>query len=118
MTDCILVATNRPDGYVRVRRNGVKVYLHRYNYEQQVGPIPDGMELDHTCRVRNCVNINHLEPVSHAENVRRYQALKETCPKGHPYSGENLYITSKGARACRQCRKDYIREYMRKRRAA
>lgn len=44
---------------------------HRVVYESLVGPIPAGLELDHTCRVRRCVNPDHLEPVTHAENQRR-----------------------------------------------
>lgn len=44
---------------------------HRVAYELWVGPIPEGMELDHRCKVRACINPAHLEPVTHAENMRR-----------------------------------------------
>lgn len=59
-------------GYGRFRvDNTTRVTAHRYAYETLVGPIPDGQELDHLCRVRSCVNPAHLEPVSHRENVLR-----------------------------------------------
>jgi hypothetical protein len=50
---------------------GVKVYAHRYAYELLVGPIPEGLDLDHLCRNRRCVRPSHLEPVTRSENVRR-----------------------------------------------
>lgn len=85
---------------------------HRVAWELLVGPIPSGMELDHLCRNPSCVNPDHLEPVTHAENMRRapYDApqskrMKTHCPLGHPYSGENLYRSPRGRRECRTCRK-------------
>jgi hypothetical protein len=94
-------------GYARfwVDRN-TRVYAHRYAYELKVGPIPDGMSIDHLCRVRHCVNPDHLEPVSHAENLRRspiqpttVNAAKTRCPYGHPYSGTD----KRGWRVCNRC---------------
>lgn len=66
----------KPNGYAQVwegsRTTGRRrVYVHRRAYEILVGPIPDGMEIDHTCNRRNCYNPAHLEPVLHAENMRR-----------------------------------------------
>lgn len=64
---------------------------HRWAYEFLVGPIPDGMFLDHLCRNTGCVNPDHLEPVTNAENVMRgfgpaaNHARKTHCPKGHPF---------------------------------
>lgn len=87
-----------------------KVYAHRWSYEQHVGPIPDGLHLDHLCRNTICVNPDHLEPVTPEENILRgiswaaVNARKTHCPKGHPYSGDNLYVRpGAGNRACRTC---------------
>ncbi len=87
-----------------------KVYAHRWSYEQKFGPIPEGMHLDHLCRNTICVNPDHLEPVTCAENVLRGEsyparnARKTECMRGHPLSGENLYINpSSGYRHCREC---------------
>lgn len=78
---------------------------HRLVFEALVGPIPLGLHLDHLCRVRHRVNPAHLEPVTPGDNNRR-KGLKESCPKGHPYSGDNLAIDPRGRRRCRQCGKD------------
>lgn len=59
------------NGYGRFSVKGRKVYAHRSSYEIHVGPIPEGLHIDHLCRVRNCVNPEHLEPVTRSENVRR-----------------------------------------------
>jgi hypothetical protein len=81
-------------------------YAHRVNYEDTVGPVPEGLELDHLCRVRHCVNPAHLEPVTHAENMRRSVLARTHCRKGHPYEGDNLMSVSTrpNARICRTCR--------------
>lgn len=95
---------------------------HRFVYEQVVGPIPKGLELDHKCRNQLCVNPKHLEPVTHTVNVRRgdagiNNASKTHCIRGHEFTAENTINTASG-RNCRTCRRDNAREYMRKRRAA
>jgi len=84
---------------------------HRWSYEHLVGPVPDGLDLDHLCRNRLCVNPDHLEPVTRAENMRRapwdvgkQKAAKTHCPRRHPYAGDNLLIDSAGRRRCRRCR--------------
>ena len=81
------------------------VKAHRWAYEALVGPIPEGLTLDHLCRNPPCVNPAHMEPVTLAENLRRQGAAKTHCPSEHPLSGENLYVDPKtGHRKCRKCR--------------
>ena len=90
------------------------VPAHRWAYEAEVGPIPEGLQLDHLCRNKRCVRPDHLEVVTGAENTRRALAgiHKSHCPKGHPYSGDNLQRWSNGAARCRACNRDrYYRTY-------
>lgn len=63
-----------PSGYGNFRVGGRQVPAHRWAYENFVGPIPSGLQIDHLCRVRNCVNPAHMEPVTSAENTRRGMA--------------------------------------------
>lgn len=83
---------------------------HRFSYEMHKGPIPDGLQIDHLCRVTCCVNPDHLEAVTAGENARRSMsfagrnARKTHCWRGHPLSGENLYIAPSGYRNCKECR--------------
>jgi hypothetical protein len=92
---------------------------HRFAYEFFVGPIPMGLQLDHLCRARHCVNPDHLEPVTNRENARRgaHGLLVTHCPQGHLYSKDNTRIGDKGERHCRtceriwaQCRRDRLSE--------
>ncbi len=75
---------------------------HRFAYELLVGPIPEGLQIDHLCRNRGCVNPTHMEVVTNQENSRRGKALITHCPQGHPYAGHNLAI-QEGRRRCRRC---------------
>jgi hypothetical protein len=83
---------------------------HRWIYEQLVGPIPEGLVLDHLCRVPACVTVDDLEPVTIAENIRRGMGLaainarKISCFRGHAFDEANTYVTPDGRRQCRACR--------------
>jgi hypothetical protein len=90
---------------------------HKWLYEQLNGPVDPGIELDHMCRVRHCVNPEHLEPVTHRENTLRgtgptaQNARKKECKNGHKLEGDNLIINSRNERGCRICRDEYERNY-------
>ena len=103
---------------------------HRFAYELVVGPIPQGLHLDHLCRNTHCVNPAHLEPVTPGENVRRGMSGgnrrdKTHCVHGHEFTPENTIMrTSNGVRpgyqlrACRQCYQAFRRTYRARKRAA
>lgn len=101
------------DGYGRARYKGVPRRAHRILYETERGPIPAGLVLDHKCRNPGCVNPDHLEPVTQAENIRRspisintINAAKTHCIKGHPLTPENTRPQSGGGRICATCRSE------------
>jgi len=99
-------------GTIVVARRTIRA--HRASYEAFVGPIPDGLDLDHLCRNKPCINPAHLEPVTRAENLRRHYALTVTaCPHGHAYDHANTYVGPDGKRRCRSC----LNERQRRRRA-
>lgn len=104
---------------------GKKPHLpHRWAYERLVGPIEEGLTLDHLCRVQLCVRPDHLEPVTQRENTLRgtspaaENAKKTHCKRDHPLSGENLYINPRGERQCRVCSNARSAAYQQRRAAA
>jgi hypothetical protein len=113
------------NGYGRCRINNCEVSAHRLAYELLVGTIPAGLTIDHTCHNRDenctagtaclhrrCVNPSHLEAVPIKTNILRGKtaagknARKTACDKGHPLSGDNLYIAPSGYRFCRICARE------------
>lgn len=107
-----------PYGYIRVRglREDKRMRaLHVITWESIHGPVPEGLELDHLCRLRWCANPNHLEPVTRRENVRRglsgvLRVPETRCKRDHDLS--NAYVTPAGRRQCRECQRARNREYM------
>lgn len=102
-----------PDGYGSYgrARNGSTALAHKQAYEREHGPVPEGLVLDHLCRVRNCVEVSHMEPVTSAVNVKRgagtggvlYTPITHCKRRGHPYDEENTRVLVSGYRACRAC---------------
>lgn len=91
---------------------------HRIMYQALVGEIPEGLQLDHLCKVKICVNPAHLEPVTRLENMRRH--FTGICKKGHKMTGNNLQVyiyKGKEQKRCRQCANDYQRAQKRRMRA-
>ena len=100
------------DGYGQFKFNGRMVGSHRFAYEQYVGPIPEGLQIDHLCRNRWCVNPLHLEPVTQRENILRghspagLRARASKCQRGHAFDSVNTYYDKGGYRHCRRCAAD------------
>jgi HNH endonuclease len=119
----------KQEGYGTFYYEGRQQYAHRISYQWSVGPIPDGLQIDHLCRVHICVNPAHLEPVTNRENslrgsgprltAERGRAVKK-CKNGHEFTEENTYwsqrANGKWRRHCKQCWKDRTnRNYQRAR---
>ena len=97
-------------GYGRISHRGKTLLVHRLSYELHVGPIADGLHIDHLCSNRRCMDPAHLEAVTPRENNLRcgcwggVNAPKTHCPQGHPYDRLNTYLHG-GRRHCRACRR-------------
>ena len=111
------------DGYGRMKVDGKPILAHRYYYEQKYGRVPDGLELDHLCRNRWCCNPDHVEPVTHRENMLRAPAALAThCKQGHEWTEENTYYARSASgfprRKCRKCTAVWQRAYQARKKAS
>lgn len=103
--------------YGRFKLDGRKVQAHRVAYEMLIGPIPDGLTLDHLCCNPRCVQPLHLEPVTQRENTLRgdgvaaINARKTHCANDHPFDRANTYVRADGRRNCRACQRDWKRQH-------
>lgn len=93
-----------PKGYGQVTVGPRRRPAHQVSYEIHIGPIPDGLEIDHLCRNRDCVNPDHLEPVTHLKNLRR-RPVRKICPNGHLRTPDNLKTEKKGGETFQRCRR-------------
>lgn len=118
--DCWLWTGTKNNGYGAFSLpSKQRIYAHRWSYQFFIADIPMGLELDHLCVTRSCVNPWHLEPVTRQVNALRssspasLNARKTRCANGHEFTDANMVIVSKG-RACRTCQRTYDREYKRR----
>jgi HNH endonuclease len=107
-------------GYGNFWLDGRTVSAHRFAYIDVLGPVPDGLDLDHLCRNRGCVNPHHLEPVTETVNILRgtspmaRNARKTSCIHGHAFTPENTYVDKRGRRTCCLCRDLAVIRYLTK----
>ena len=104
-------------GYGVITKKAQTLYAHRIMYRAVKGEIPAGLELDHLCRIRSCINPSHLEPVTHSENLARgLIGMKTHCLRGHQYTPENTITKNggNGRRACKACHRECERNRARR----
>ena len=117
-TECMLFAGSvNTDGYGILFDNGKQLRAHRVVYEHYNGEIPNGLHIDHLCRVRLCTNPDHMEAVTNVTNILRGEApsaqnaRKTHCSEGHEFTDSNTHYRSNGWRICKQCHAKWMREY-------
>lgn len=117
-TPCLVWTGPTVDGYASASWGGRERKLHRVIYELLMGSVAQGLVLDHLCRERACVKVDHLEQVTQRVNILRGEGLaaqqiaRTHCPSGHPYDDENTYIlpSRPTARYCKECNRLNKRE--------
>ncbi len=119
-SDCwIWQGSDNGNGYGQISKNYKKIYVHRLSYEIHKGQIPDKMTVHHLCMNTKCVNPEHLEIVSRAENTLLGYAINAAasskraithCPSGHEYNKKNTYVDKRGGRRCRPCNLRIVKE--------
>lgn len=124
-TGCLVWQGKRDkQGYGRMYAYGTNSYLaHRFAYEQFIGPIPEGMQVDHLCRNQSCVNPEHLEAVTPLVNTHRSILARgltipvSHCVRGHAFDEANTRYNKRGDRACRACDRENQKRYAERRTA-
>jgi hypothetical protein len=108
--ECWPWLAGKAKGYGTFSIGGRSHPAHTISYQQIIGPVPIGLQLDHLCRNRGCVNPQHLEPVTRKENILRgvsfsaVNGAKTHCPNGHPYDSAHTRVDPRlGYRRCREC---------------
>jgi len=116
--ECLLYAGSiNTDGYGIILSGGKQYRVHRVMYENYTGKNIDGLYSDHLCRVRSCINPDHIEPVDNVTNIMRGEApsaknaRKTHCNKGHDLTSDNIHVRNNGWRICKACHADWQRAY-------
>lgn len=116
------IGAHHQEGY-GVFNMGRLMGAHRWIYQEVFGPIPNGFEIDHLCKVTACIRPSHLEAVTPSENVKRSSSWHHfvesaskvrECPQGHQYTDENTYIDKQNCRHCKECQRQRSKERWRK----
>lgn len=108
VTPCWIWLGQKRSGYGRIQRGRINYTVHKYVWEQLNGPLSKDMELHHLCGVRHCYNPEHLMCLGRTAHMYIDRRIRDTCPKGHALSGENLYVHSTGSRGCKICRVESV----------
>lgn len=113
--DCqVWTGCTQKNGYGAINIGGKRVLVHRLSYSLYVGPLIEGLTIDHIrerCTSRACIRPDHLRQITRGENtlagntITATNAAKTHCPRGHPYTSENTVLDG-GSRKCRTCRRE------------